>query len=196
MIASGVNATELVRELHRSLDCRLLLIRRDDETSWAWFGSRGRLDPAELLRTAKRHPSSIALALGEPARDLSGWRLSHQQAEAALPVALRGPQPIVRYADVALVASILQDDVLATSLRHLYIEPLAAMPGGGADFRETLRMYVSTVGNVSSSAAALGVDRRTVTRRIRTIEDTLGRSLTASAPEVEAALRIWDLEAP
>jgi len=196
-IASGVNAAELVRELHRSLDCRLLLIRRDDDTIWAWFGSRRRLDPTELLRAAKRDPSSsMALAFGEPARDLSGWRLSHQQAEAAMPVALRGPQPIVRYADVALVASILQDDVLATSLRHLYIEPLAAMPGGGADFRETLRAYVSTGGNVSSSAAALGVDRRTVTRRIRTIEETLGRPLTANAPEVEAALRIWDLDAP
>lgn len=195
-LASGTNVGELVRELPRSLDCRLLLIHRGDDRVWAWLGSRHRLDPAELLRIVRGHPPPLAIAFGEPARGLSGWRLSHRQAVAALSIALRGPQSTVRYADVALVASILQDDVLAASLRHLYIEPLAAMPGGGRDFRETLRAYVATGGNVSSSAAALGIDRRTVTRRIRTIEEILGRSLTASAPEVEAALRIWDLDAP
>jgi hypothetical protein len=55
--------------------------------------------------------------MGEPARGIDGWRLSHRQAKAALPTALRAPEAFVRYGDVALLAATLADDLLATSLR-------------------------------------------------------------------------------
>ena len=44
---------------------------------------------------------------------------------------------------------------------------------GGKVGRETLRAYFAAERNISSTAAALGVDRRTVTNRIRAIEDLL-----------------------
>ena len=58
--------------------------------------------------------------------------------------------------------------------------------------RETLRAYFASGRNISSTAAALGVDRRTVTNRIRAIEDLFGRPLGDFATELETALRLDD----
>ena len=52
------------------------------------------------------------MTVGEPGEGLVGWRLSHRQAKAALPIAERRGQAILRYADVALLASILRDDLV------------------------------------------------------------------------------------
>ena len=54
---------------------------------------------------------------------------------------MRGPEPFVRYVDVALLAAVLQDDLLATSLRKLYLEPLEAERDGegGGDVPSLLR---------------------------------------------------------
>ncbi len=53
--------------------------------------------------------------------------------------------------------------------------------------RETLRAYFAADRNISSTAAALGVDRRTVTNRIRAIEDLFGRPLKDFATDLETA---------
>jgi GGDEF-like domain/PucR C-terminal helix-turn-helix domain len=198
LVASGPGALEVAKALSRDLDARLLIVPREEgQVLWAWLGSRRRLDPAELLNRARDElPDGLSLAIGEPGEGLAGWRLSHRQAEAALAVALRGQEPLVRYADVALLALAMQDELLATSLRELYLEPLAAMAGGGERLRETLRAYIATGANTSSTAAALGIDRRTVTRRIRMIEDALGHSLTTRVAEMEVALRLWEFEEP
>ncbi len=55
--------------------------------------------------------------------------------------------------------------------------------------RETLRAYFEADRNVSSTAAALGVDRRTVRNRIGAIEELLGRPLRGSLADLEIALR-------
>jgi DNA-binding PucR family transcriptional regulator len=89
-----------------------------------------------------------------------------------------------------------QDDLLATSLRQLYLEPLAEERDGGETLRETLRAYFAAERNVSSAAAALSVNRHTVTSRLRTIEKRLGRPLSTCATEIDAALRLEDLGHP
>ncbi|HWC47817.1 MAG TPA: helix-turn-helix domain-containing protein, partial [Solirubrobacterales bacterium] len=92
--------------------------------------------------------------------------------------------------DVAVLASLLRDDLGATSLRQLYLEPLESMRDGGKAARETLRAYFATQRNVSSTAAALGVDRRTVTNRLRAVEELFGRPLADFATDLEMALRL------
>jgi DNA-binding PucR family transcriptional regulator len=134
----------------------------------------------------------IVVTVGEPAEGLTGWRLSHRQAKATLPIAERRKQPILCYADVALLASILRDDLVATSLYKLYLEPLERARDGGKVARETLRAYFAAERNISSTAAALGVDRRTVRNRICAIEELLGRPLKGSVAELEIALRFFD----
>jgi DNA-binding PucR family transcriptional regulator len=91
-----------------------------------------------------------------------------------------------------VLAAIGRDDLLETSLRQLYLEPLEGGRDGGKVARETLRAYFAADRNVSSTAAALGVDRRTVRNRIRAIEELLGRPLRGSLADLEIALRLDD----
>jgi hypothetical protein len=134
-------------------------------------------------------------AFGEPNEGLGGWRLTHRQAQSALQVALRRPQPagVTRYADVALLAFALADEALAGSLIDIYLSPLDAQRGGGAVSRETLRAYLKAGRSTSSTAAALGVVRSTVENRLRMVEESLGRPLSACLTELEVALRLEEL---
>ena len=191
LVAKGPGAAEAIRELARPLDRRLLLICREEETAWAWLGGRRALDLEALEHLVSQQlPPALSLALGEPGEGPAGWRLSHRQARAALPVALRSGKTLVRYADVALLASILQDELLATSLREIYLRPLERERDGGAVLRETLRAYFASGRSLTSAAAALGVSRRTVTNRLRAIEARLRWPLDSSMVEIEAALRL------
>jgi DNA-binding PucR family transcriptional regulator len=91
-----------------------------------------------------------------------------------------------------VLASVLRDDLGTTSLRQLYLEPLEGTRDGGRVARETLRTYFATERNVSSTAAALGVDRSTVTNRLRAVEELFGRPLEDFATDLEIALQLPD----
>jgi hypothetical protein len=194
LMAKGEGAEELIRGLANALDRRLLIVRREEEPIWAcWLGGRRQLAAEKALQALSGiAPDGVFVTAGEPGEGLSGWRFSHLQAKAALPVAERRGQSTLLYADVALLASILRDDLIVSSLRQLYLAPLEQTKDGGKVARETLRAYFSVERNISSTAAALGVDRRTVRNRIRAIEGLLGRSLKASAADLEIALRLDD----
>jgi hypothetical protein len=194
VMAKGEGAPEAMRVLAGRLDRRLLAVCREEEPVWAcWLGGRSPLEAERALRTLDEIcPERVFVAVGEPGEGLSGWRLSHRQAKAALPIAERRGQAVLRYADVALLASIARDDLVAASLRQLYLEPLERARDRGGVGRETLRAYFAAERNISSTAAALGVDRRTVTNRIRAVEDLLGRSLKDCSTELEIALRLGD----
>jgi DNA-binding PucR family transcriptional regulator len=193
-VTTGTGALAALREMARALDYRLLVIPRE-ATTWAWLGGRRPVDPEVVqLRIASGWPPQARLAIGEPGEGIHGWRLTHRQARAAMGIARRGSLPFIRYTDVALLASVLQDDLLATSLRELYLSPLERERDGGQTFRETLRAYFAASRNVSSAAAALGVNRNTVASRLRTVEERIGRSLDAAGSEIEAALRLQEIE--
>lgn len=194
VVATGSGGLGAVRQLASRLDCRLLLVRADEETVWGWFGSRAHLD-AESLDTALSGgwPAGPELALGEAASGLAGWRLTHRQAQAVLPIVKRSEQSYVRYGEAALLASVFQDDLLATSLKERYLAPLASERDGGATLRATLRAFLSANRNVSSAAAALGVGRHAVTNRLRIVEERIGQPLTSVGAELEAALRLQEL---
>ncbi|HSS42059.1 MAG TPA: helix-turn-helix domain-containing protein [Solirubrobacterales bacterium] len=192
LMAKGDGVEEPMRALASRLDRRLLLVQREEETKWAcWLGGRRELGAGEALRAlGEIAPKGTFVTVGEPAEGLAGWRFSHLQAKAALAIAERRREPVLRYADVAVVASILRDDLVATSLRQLYLEPLAQSRDNGKVARETLRAYFDAERNISSTAAALGVDRRTVRNRLRSIEGLLGRPLRGSMADLEIALRL------
>ena len=197
LVACGPGATGAVAALAQPLDARLLALDRPGEVVWAWLGRREPLDPEDVRRLAQAEwPPRVALAIGEPGEGRAGWRLTHRQASGGLTVALRSPHALVRYADVALLASLIQDDLLATSLRRLYLEPLEAERDGGAVLRETLRAYLACERNVTSAAAMLGVKRHTVTSRLRAAESLIGHPLSSHMADLDAALRLAELEEP
>lgn len=192
VIVAGSEAEETIRSIAEGLDCRLLFLVHEP-ASGAWLGTRNRLDSAELLERTAPHTSGRMIAIGEPAKGLAGWRLTHRQAAAALPVAKRRGRGAVRYADVALLAAALQDDLLTSSLYQLYLRPLEEERDSAA-LCETLRAYLAAGGSLSSAAIKLGVSRRTVANRLHRVEDRIGHPLHTRLADVETALRLERLE--
>ncbi len=194
-IVVGPGARVGIRNLARTLDRQLLAVPARAGTIWAWLGGQREIDPADVLRAAEREwPPELMLILGEPGAGIRGWRLSHRQARAAVPIALSKDSSPVRYTDVALLASVLADDLLAESLKTTYLIPLEGGRDGGVSLRQTLNAYFAAGRNVTSAAAALGTSRRTVANRLATAEARIGRPLDACAADLETALRLAEME--
>jgi hypothetical protein len=194
LVASGQGVLAELSCLGKHLARDLLLAEPDTQLVWAWLGGQRTFGREELDFIASHPwPDGCALACGEPGQGLAGWRLSHRQAAAALPIARRGAEHFILYADVALLASTLQNDLFATFLRRAYLQPLTTRDDG-VTAKATLRAYFGAAGNVSSTATTLGVTRKTVERRLATVEEHLDRSLDTVATELEVALRLDELE--
>jgi hypothetical protein len=192
-VAKGPFPQVALRELATTLDARLLAVERGSSL-WAWLGAR-RPPDAERVQAALADalPSGSALALGECAEGPGGWRFTHRQARAALPIAAKSPGRTASYRKVALLASIHCDELLTTSLHQIFLAPLDAERDGGEAARQTLRAYFEAARHISSTAAALGINRNTVTKRLQAIEEEIGLSLDSCGAEMEAALRLEEL---
>ena len=196
VIIVGARAREAVRSLRSGLDREVLPVSRGEKTMWVWLGGQRRLPVADIeARLSTMADMGVSLAVGEPSRGLHGWRLTHHQAQAALVVGLHRPQGITRYAEDMLLAAALQDETLATSLREIFMSPLAGQRDGGSVLRETLRVYFDVTSNAATAAVRLKVDRHTVERRLQRIEERLGRLLPTCQAELEVALRLYELGA-
>jgi hypothetical protein len=198
LVALGAKALEAVGDFASAAGPVHLIVPRGEGLVWGWVGSCECFtsegldvlasDSREAAR--RRRTGETRLAIGEPGQGLAGWRLSHHQAKAALAVAQMGSDTVVRYADVAMLATILKDELLMSSLQHLYLEPLDGERGGGEELRRTLRAYFEADRNVSAAAAAVGVTRQAVARRLRAAEERLGRPIGALGADLEIALRL------
>jgi hypothetical protein len=194
LVATGIGAAEETDERTRALGCQRLLVEAQEYLVWCWLGRRNGFEPAELDALTRARAGHSFLGVGEPGRGLAGWRQTHHQARAALSVAARSTESAVRYADAALLASALKDDLLAASLRQMYLEPLGAGGDRGEELRETLRAYFSAGRNVSVAGESIGVTRQAVARRLRAAEARIGRSLASCGADLEVALSLEALE--
>ncbi|HTR75287.1 MAG TPA: helix-turn-helix domain-containing protein [Solirubrobacterales bacterium] len=191
LVLRGGGTHAALDALAGSVDAYRLTAADEDDSVWVWLGSRERIEPRSVAAAMSIGPSDdLRIGIGEPGRGRDGWRLTHEQAQAALSVAIRGPQVGARYADVSLLASAVGDELLSTSLRRLYLEPLEAERNRGEVLRETLRAYFAAQGNLSSAAAALGVSRKTVNSRLRTVEKRIGFRLSKCGAPLELAVQM------
>lgn len=192
IVLRGSGGDVAVDAISSTLDARKLVVAAEDHSIWVWLGAKQRLDPGGVQQTVQEVlVDETRVGIGEPARGLPGWRLSHEQAEAALAVSVRRSESSTRYADVALLASVMQDDLVTASLHQLYLAPLGE--GYGGVLRETLLAYLATRRNITSAAAALAVDRRTVANRLRIAEERIGESLDRCLSRLEIALELEQL---
>jgi hypothetical protein len=191
IVGDGPKAASAIRTFSHLAGGDLLLVHPKPHFVWAWVGTHSEPSCCELSDHLKAagYPG-LRIAVGEPMAGIDGWRITHKQALAAVPLAARSADGLAQFSCVALLASTLNDEVLTRSLARRYLNPLAADQDGGAVLRETLQAYFSTGGNVSSAAAKLGVRRHTVTNRLRAAEKRFGNQLHRCRPEVELALRI------
>ena len=194
IIAGGAKAELFVRGLAERLGCQLLFVQRSDETAWAWLGANRAISFAEVERVAlSKTGGNVSLAVGELRQGADGWRLTHREAQIALTVMLHQPQRLVRGANVVLLATAIQDETVRRSLLDVYLGPLKECRDAQA-LRETLRVYFSLDCNAASTAAALGVNRHTVLRRLLRVEKVIGRSLETCRAEMDVALRVAQLD--
>lgn len=192
VVARGTDAGKAIDAIAHALDGHRLTVFPGEGTIWAWIAHKDHIG----LDLLERRPPPIGracLAVGEIGEGIAGWRRTHQQAISAFVIATRRPGALVRYRDVAMLAAIAQDDLLACSLRKLYLEPLATGRDDGAALRRTLRAYIDTERNVSSTAALLGVSRKTVSNRLRAIEARIGSPIDRSLTAIDVALQFADL---
>lgn len=195
MIVKGAKAETGVRALAAGLDSQALVVPRGSGIVWAWLGARQPLAVPDLERLLSKGVAGDSLvAVGEPRMGIDGWRLTHREAQAAQEVMLRKPQRLTRACDVILLAAVLRDDALAKSLFESYLAPLEGHGDSGAVLRETLRAYFSAGLNAATAAAALAVDRHTVQRRLRKVEEALGRLLPDCHAELVVALSLDELD--
>lgn len=194
IVASGPEVSSTVRQLFHSLGSQILLIRPAPDKVWAWVSVRQDFDSSDLTKfLAIDLPPELCISIGEPGDGLTGWRLTHHQAGAALGIALNRGSKMVLYGEVAILVALTRDVLLKDTLSTKYLAPLTQARDGGIVLRDTLRAYFATGRNSRSAAAVLGVARQTVANRLRQAEDRFGQPLSECADAVDAALRMEEL---
>jgi hypothetical protein len=195
LIMRGPKADLTVRICAERLGHRLLYAIHDSETVWAWLGNSGPPDATKLEAClAKSAPSELSAAIGESRYGLDGWRLSHREARMAFQVMLQSGQRLVRAPEVVLHFAVMRDDTLVRILVDSYLGPLKTHRSA-QKLLEALRAYIASGGNAVAAAAALGVTRHTIHRRIKRVEEILGRPLHSCLAEIHVALEIDQLQA-
>lgn len=193
-ITVGPKAKNAISLLQRAGGWQCLTVPSPPDGVWAWFGAKQPPQVADIRRALQAAPlAEVSIAIGEPARGLDGWRVTHRQAQQALRVAVYAKRGLACYGEVALEAALLADETLARALLDRYLEPLASWKDGPEILPRTLLAYFSTGHNVNATAAKLRIDRGTVRSRVRASEERLGCPLTACQAELEVALRIAGL---
>ncbi len=191
LVADGHQAESYLEELRTKVGAQLLTVAVSDDVFWAWLGSREDFGSSFWKSLAELPPpDGLTVAVGSPAWGIEGFREGHAHAQAAYRVARRIPQPVVRYNDVALEATLMTDGDSARRFVAHELGPLAGNDERAAKHRATLEAYLGTGMNASAASALLKVSDRTIAYRIRRIEEILGRTVTSRSAELAAALRL------
>lgn len=195
VVVAGAKAEGAGRTLAAGLNRAPLVVSRGNGVAWLWLGGQRPLAVSEVESYLSAGVlGDVSLAVGEPRYGLEGWRLTHHEAQAARLVMLRRPRSFVRASEVTLLAAVLGDDSLAGSLRATYLAPLQALGDSGPVLRDTLRAYFAAGFNAAAAAAALKIDRHTVQRRLRKVEEALGCLLHDCHAEIEVALSLEEID--
>lgn len=192
LIVMGPRGELDCRRLAELLGCQLLMMPRPNEIVWAWLGAPRPVSFAKFEEYASGDEGPLAVVAGESRLGLEGWRTTHREARAAATVAALAGARLTRYSDVALLSSCLTNEVAARSLLDRFLTPVRQRRDG-AVLRRTLRTYLDLGCNAASTAAALGVDRHTVQRRLQRIEHSVGVTVSSQRTEFDVALRLEDL---
>lgn len=158
----------------------------------AWFAltaGEPEIRPAQDLVL----PPESHVAFGMPAPDLQGFRRTHLQAWRAYRVSLWTAAPLTYYPDVSLDALLLRDVQVASDLVEQQLGGLDADDPRTDMLCETMRAYFRSGCNASTAAVELGVHERTVSYRLRSIEDRLGVDVATHRTELGVALRLREL---
>ncbi|GAA3212604.1 PucR family transcriptional regulator [Streptomyces thermocoprophilus] len=176
----------------------------DPSMAWAWlpFGPKPPSLDMDVIRDATTHLiKECRFALGLPARGLSGFKRTHEQAQSAKAVALAsyGRTPAaVSFGDpgVAMVSLLAKDmDSTGQWVREV-LGPLARDDDNAAELRRTLHVFFTTGENYGKTAELLNVHRNTVKYRVSKVFDPPGIIPAHNRMDIALALQICHFLGP
>lgn len=191
LVVSAQQPERVVRRLGQALEApHRLVVSLADDTAWAWLGRTRAFVLGEHLELDE----DAVVSTGDPGPGTDGFRRSHRQARDAHAVAVRSRRAaLVRYDEVALESLAAADDGRAAAFVARELRGLDGADERSVRLRQTLRAYFGAGQNASAAAAMLGVHEHTVSYRLRTVEERLGRPVTSRRAELETALRLFEL---
>jgi hypothetical protein len=192
--AAGPQAEAAVGDLATHLGLRWIAVAGVDGVIWAWLGEFPSASHGgdRLLRRFVPD-GDVRIGVGDRAAGLGGFRRSHHQACEALCVARRRDETIVHYDDVALEALVMRDETRARCFVERELGDLADRSKRARQLRRTLEAYFLSAQNGAAAAALIGVHEQTISYRLRSIEERLGRPVARRRAELETALRLCSL---
>jgi DNA-binding PucR family transcriptional regulator len=163
-----------------------------------WVASHSGFDPVALdgLRLDASLAPGARLALGEPARGVSGFRDSHRQALQARRVATlakRPPGTVTRYRRIALSAMATTDMEQARAFVQRELRGLMGSDDSSARLIATLQIFLEEGSSYSRASKRLGIHENTVRYRIKQTEELLGRGVEERTLELRVALALLNV---
>jgi hypothetical protein len=168
-----------------------LVVPADENSAWAWLPTKASLARTGELALAAKSEPAVALAVGEPAAGIDGFRRSHRQAVSARAVALAAGDEratITPFVDVAPIAMLCADLDSARAWIHETLGDLAIGSTRNEGLRETARVFLQTGGSYTATAEQLFLHRNTAQYRVRKAEEVRGCPLRDGRLDVELAL--------
>lgn len=193
--AGGSGLARFTGELAERLGCPAspLFLPHDQVTAWAWL-CFGRQAPApdELRTVVRAIGSEVAVAAGEPATGVAGFRRSHQQArlvQATMHAADTASIGVTTFDEVGPIALFCADLGATRTWVGETLGRLALDDEQHARLRETLRVFLATGGSYVAAAERLSLHRNSVYYRVRKAEEARGRAVEPDRLDVEIALK-------
>jgi hypothetical protein len=156
-----------------------------------WCGSFD--PPATDALEGYEPPPRILVAFGRSGEGLAGFRSSHEEAKQAARIGALtddSKPSVTSYARVELVSLLASDLPRARAFVASQLGPLASAGGTAERLRETVLAFLVSGGSPTRVAEELFVHKNTVAERIKRAEEMLGRGVTESPVELEAALTL------
>ena len=159
---------------------------------WAWIGTAGEPEVAQLRAAMEDVDPAIRAAVGPSCPGLAGFRRSHDGAVAThgLVAAARGGERLTTYRDVEVTTLVAQDPRRMTDFVRTTLGPLAGRDAAAARLRETLRIYLSEGESAPRAAQRLYTHRNTVLQRVARAEELLGHPIADRRLELALALEL------
>jgi len=168
-----------------------LVVPCDESSAWAWLPTDFSLAGKADLEVAAKGEPAVALAIGEPASGIDGFRRSHRQATSARMVALAAGAErahMTAFVDVAPIAMLCADLESTRDWIHETLGDLAIDSTRNEGLRDTARVFLETGGSYTATADRLLLHRNTAQYRVRKAEEVRGLPLREGRLDVELAL--------
>ncbi len=164
----------------------------------AWISTSSPVPSRVLdeLRFKTATAPGVRVAIGEPARDIAGFRASHVEALEAQRIARLAGSPegsITRYGDISLRALATANIDQARAFVARELGALASKDETTRRLAATVRTYLDENGSRGRTAKRLSIHENTVAYRLRQAEELLGRSVDKRTLELRVALALADL---